>query len=51
MGIFVEKRDIADGIICPISGALIESWSENRREAEKMFSTCVLTDEVGVINS
>lgn len=33
-------------MFCLPMGAVIESWSNVCNEPEKMFSTCVLTDEV-----
>uniref|UniRef100_A0A915DBA8 Uncharacterized protein n=1 Tax=Ditylenchus dipsaci TaxID=166011 RepID=A0A915DBA8_9BILA len=50
---FPKIKDITESLaqnvpmFCLPMGALIESWSENRKEAEKLFSTCVLTDEKG----
>lgn len=34
-------------MFCLPMGALIESWPEKCREPEKLFSTCVLTDDTG----
>ncbi|CAD5226693.1 unnamed protein product [Bursaphelenchus xylophilus] len=34
-------------MFCLPMGAVIESWAKDCSEPEKMFSTCVLTDEVG----
>lgn len=33
-------------MFCLPMGALIEVWSDECKDSEKLFSTCVLTDEV-----
>lgn len=48
---FPKSENVNDSLaqnvpmFCLPMGAVIESWPERCREAEKLFSTCVLTDE------
>jgi hypothetical protein len=37
-------------MFCLPMGAVIESWPERCGQADKIFSTCVLTDEVAIIS-